>query len=296
MTRETTRRRLLAGAGAAAATALAGCSGSTPFVGKRRERTERIDVGDATGLVVRGEVGDVTVRTEERDDVRAHVVEQASSVTADLESLDLSVERADERLTLASVYDGNASGLFSDRPSMDLDLTIPASLAVEAVETTVGDVTVRDAVGDLDAEATTGDHLLRNVDGDVAASTTTGDVDVEQAAGAVTAETNTGDVTVRDVEALGDVESNTGEVAVDVPAIDGDATIETNTGDVDAALGADLDATLRLRSDTGDVALDGVTLDDAETSDERVTGVVGDGGPTLTIEANTGDVTVTRLS
>lgn len=295
MTRETTRRRLLAGGLAAAATTLAGCSGSTPFVGKRREWTETLAVEDATSLAVRGEVGDVAVRTEEREDVRVDVVEQASSVTADLENLDLSVERADGRLTLATRYDGGG-GLFEGRPSMDLDLAIPASLAVESVETTVGDVTVRDTTGDLDADATTGDHSIRNVDGDVAASTTTGDVTVEQAAGAVTAETNTGDVTVRDVEALGDVESNTGEVAVDVPAIGDDATIETNTGDVDAALGDDLDATLRLRSDTGDVDLDGVTLDDARTSDERVTGVVGDGGPTLTIETNTGDVTVTRFS
>lgn len=295
MTRETTRRRLLAGGAAAAATALAGCSATTPFVGKRRERTETVAVEDATALAVRGEVGDVAVRTEEREDVRVDVVEQSSSVTTDLENLELSVERADDRLTLATVWHGGGS-LFGGRPSMDLDLAIPASLAVEAVETTVGDVTVRDTTGDLDADATTGDLLLRSVDGDVTASTTTGDVDAEAVAGAVTAETNTGDVRVRDVEALGDVESNTGQVEVDVPAIDGDVTVETNTGDVDAALGTDLDATLRLQTDTGDVTLDGVTLDDAETSDERVTGVVGDGGPTLTIEANTGDVTVTRLS
>jgi hypothetical protein len=276
MSRETTRRRLLAGGAAAALTSVAGCA-TTAFVGQRIEETERLSTDDVDAVAVETPTGSVTVRTAERDDIRVDIVKQSSAVTADVTELELGTERRDGRLRLFPQADGSES-VFGGQPSMNLDLVVPSSLALEAVETSTGPVDVNGTSGDLDVTTTTGSIELRNVDGTVSASATTGAVEIEE------------------VARLGDVDTSTGPVDVEVPRLDGDAEIAATTGSVTAALGSALDAELRVTTTTGDVTLEEVSLDDYRREDDRVTGTLGDGGPRLDIETTTGDVTLQRLT
>lgn len=271
----TSRRSVLAGAGAALSAALAGCSGLTPFVGKRQESTERVPVDDASALAVAVDVGDVTVRAADREDVHVDVVKQSSSVNADLSKLEFRVERPDDRLRLRGEWTG--SGGLSGKPSMDLDVTVPSSLAVAATETQVGDVDVEGVTGDVSAASSTGDVTLRSV------------------AGTASAATSTGDVVVEDVETFGGAEASTGDLTVEVPAVAGDTRAETSTGDVTAAIGADVDAELRASTSTGDVVVEELSLADGSVGEESASGTLGDGGPELVFETSTGDVTLSAL-
>jgi hypothetical protein len=276
VTRPTTRRRLLSGGGAALLTALAGCSGATPFVGKRESYGRTLPTDGVDRLAVETAVGDVRVTAADRDDVAVEVVERAGSLGADLSALAFESERVDGRLDLRSVWRGDDSG-FGGRPAMDLDVRVPRSLAVERVRADVGQVTVEGVAGDVDAEAGTGDAVVRGV------------------AGAVTAVSDTGDVTVRSPGALAGAEADTGDVDVEAPVLAGDVRVETDTGDVSLALSPDVDAELAARTDTGDVTVEGLSLSDATRGEALVTGVLGDGTRSLTAVADTGDVTVTAL-
>lgn len=237
------------------------------------ESTERVPVEGASSLAVDVDVGDVTLRTAERSDVRVEVVKQSSSVGADLSNLEFRVERPDGRVRLRGVWTGN--GGLSGQPSMDLDVTVPASLSVSEARTEVGDVDVREVAGDVTAESSTGDVTVRS------------------ASGAVRASTDTGDVVVEDVEAFAGASAGTGDVTVEVPAIDGDTTIESSTGDVDAAIASEVDAEVRATTDTGDVEVSGLSLD--VVGETVATGTLGDGGPRLAVETGTGDVTLSAL-
>lgn len=256
MSRETTRRQLLAGGAAAALTSVAGCASTTPFVGQRVEETERLSTDDVDAVAVETPTGSVTVRTAERDDIRVDIVKQSSAVTADVTKLELGTERRDGRLRLFPDAGGSES-VFGGQPSMSLDLVVPSSLALEAVETSTGPVDVDGTSGDLDVTTTTGSIELRNVDGTVSASATTGGVEIEG------------------VARLGDVDTSTGSIDVEVPRLDGDTEVAATTGDV---------------------TLEEVSLDDYRREDDRVTGTLGDGGPRLDIETTTGGVTLERLS
>jgi DUF4097 and DUF4098 domain-containing protein YvlB len=280
VTRNVSRRRFLAGTAVAALTAAAGCSGTTPFVGKRTESTERVQVRGATTLTVRNQTGDVTLRGTERDDIRVHTVKQASSLGTNIRDMALERSHEDGRIHLASRWDGD-TGMFTSSPSMNIDAELPASLAVGEVTTAVGDVDIA------------------RVDGDVRATADTGDVRVRRVGGTVTAESDTGDVAVRAPAVLGGATADTGDVSVDVPAIDGETTVGTETGDVTAHVAPDLDATLVVQSTNGDVELTDLSVSERETTSdvtgESVQGVLGDGGPTLRLESTTGDVTVQSL-
>lgn len=274
MDRTATRRRFLAGGAVAALTSLAGCSGATPFVGKRTESDRTLSLDGVSTLSVHANVGDVRVVGEDRDDAVVHLVKKASSVTADLSGLTLAVEPDGDHLRLRTQYEG-PTPFFGGTPTMDLSLRVPRSLAVDRVRTTVGDVTARDVAGDLVAEATTGDVRLRGV------------------RGTVTAEASTGDVVVDGADAVGDVSTSTGDIDLTVAAIDGPTRFSASTGDVTAALSPDIDASLAARTNTGDVVVQGLPVADATRDDKSVSGTLGDGGPDLTVETNTGDV---RLS
>ena len=71
--------------------------------------------------------------------------------------------------------------------------------------------------------------------------------------------------------------------------------IASRTGDVEAALGSDLDADLSAQTEVGDVSTQGLDLADGAQGETLVTGTLGDGGPALTLETETGDVVLTAL-
>jgi len=266
---------VLAGVGTMLSAAVAGCSGLTPFVGQRVESSERVALEGASSLAVDVDAGDVTVRSEDRDDVAVDVVKQSSSVGVDLSKFEFRVERPDDRVRLRGAWTGD--GGLSGGPSMDLDVRVPAALDVSTARTETGDVDVADVTGDVLARSSTGDVTVRSV------------------AGAVRAETNTGDVVVEDVEAFAGASASTGDVDVEVPAVDGDTQVETSTGDVTAAIGSDVDALVRAETSTGDVDVSALDLSDATVGDEVASGTLGDGGPTLAFETSTGDVTLSAL-
>lgn len=276
MKRNPSRRRLLAGVGAAAAAGLAGCSGATPFVGKRIEDDRTIATEGATALTVDARVGDVTIRGEDRDDLHVRLVKQSSSVGVDLSKLDLTVDREGDQLELATRYTGDSS-LLGGQPSMDLTVVVPRSLRVAELAASVGDVLVEDVTGDLAVSVSVGETTIENVDG------------------AVTAEASTGDVHIKGASAVGDVSASVGDLDLAVPAIDGDATFETSTGDIDAALSPDLDADLAAETSVGDVTVEGLSLRNSSRTEQSVSGTLGDGGPTLGVETNTGDVHLSAL-
>ncbi len=269
MTETTTRRKLLAGAGASLLAGLAGCSGLTPFVGKREAYTERYDPADA--LEVECETGEVRVRAADRNDIEVGVVEESSSLNANLEALTLETERADGTLTLRTVYTGD-TGPLSGRPSMDLDVTVPTDTAVRKAQTTTGRVDVRGTTGDL------------------AVDVETGSIDVRNVSGTVNAASETGSIEIRGSDALGDVTTETGSIDADVNGLDGDTGVSAETGSVSLALAASLDAELDVRVETGTIDVAGLDLQNRSRSGGRLTGTLGEGGPTLRVDSETGRV------
>ncbi|GAB7095649.1 hypothetical protein JCM30237_28030 [Halolamina litorea] len=255
---------------------LSGCTGATPFVGKRIEDDRTIAVEDATALAIDARVGDVTVRGETRDDVAVHMVKQSSSVGGDLSKLDLAAERRGDRLTLATRYTGENS-LLGGSPTMDLTIRVPDSLRVADIGASVGDVRIEGVTGDLHVDSSVGDVTVEGVDG------------------AVSAQASTGDVTVRGASVVGDVRADVGDLDLDVSGIDGDTRVETSTGDIEVAIASGLDAELLAEASVGDVTVEGLTLENSTQTERSASGTLGDGGPTLRVETSTGDVTLTAL-
>jgi hypothetical protein len=253
--RNTTRRRLTAGIVVTVTTTLAGCS--LPFTGSRAraETAQTVTLDGTSALTVDNSLGAVDIGVGGVDDIEVEQSKTVESGESDLSKLELQTERDGEETHLQTNWTGVDQGVVSD-PSVDLTVTVPESLRVSEV-TTEG-----------------------------------GSVSITEAAGAVSVET-AGSITVDDTEAVSDLISAAGAVDADVNGLDGETTFRSVDQSVTARLADDLDAVVEVNTESGSVEFEGELANDSPDSGApRV--IVGDGGPTLTLSATSGDVTVTR--
>lgn len=286
----TTRRRFLAAGTSAALAGLAGCLGGERTAEETVTRT--VDPADASGISIAGDIGDVDVRGDDRDDVSVEGIKRAGDEDA-LDQVSLSVERQDDTIDVGAENEHDGGGglfLASVPPLIDLTVTVPADLRVTGADADTGDVDVQDVTGPTDVTADTGDIDVSDVSGDVTARTDTGDQLIARVDGIVTATADTGDVTVREAT-LDEVTADTGDVTAEIQGLDEDARVATDTGDVDLTLPSSLDVGIEVSVDTGDITIRGLDGGTVETEDSYERSL-GDGTHTLSVETNTGDVTL----
>ncbi|MFC3477186.1 DUF4097 family beta strand repeat-containing protein [Halobacterium litoreum] len=122
------------------------------------------------------------------------------------------------------------------------------------------------------------------------ASTGCGAVSVEGVAGTPVVETGRGNVSVRGTDGVAAVRTGSGDVDVSICRLPDHATVETADGDATLTLADDLDATVELSVQGGDVAASPQTFDElAAKSAGYVRGVLGDGDAWLTAKTGGGD-------
>lgn len=268
---ESSRRRVLAAAGASVVGVLAGCN--APGLETRREESFTVSPEGATNARVMNRNGGVTVRSGTGDAVRVEVTKRGFGV--DESVLDrISVNRSVEgdALTLEVVYPSDVS-----RVSTDLRVELPSSLSLALGET---------ANGGVDAQGVDGDATLRAGNGGVRAA---------EMPGFLTLEAGNGAIEASDVGGIDGVSAGNGGIDVEIPAIRGDTEVRASNGGIEAAISPAIDAQFEARVTNGGVDVSGLELTDATISPSRVAGTMGDGGPSLTLRAGNGGIDVERL-
>lgn len=266
----------------------------TPFVGQQVSVQDTLSSDNVDRLTVISQTGSITIVGEDRDDITIDAVKQSSSVRTDLDDLSVETSIRDGLLEIRVKFEGETGWLESE-PSVDLDIAVPNSLEVEHVESVVGETTIRNVTGDIRVNATTGSITIEDIDGSVDARSTTGRIAITDVTGLVSAQATTGRVTLRDVGTTGDVRTTTGRIEAEIPAIDGDTHFTASTGRIEAAIATNLDAEIYAQSSTGSVNYDKLPLADVTSSSNSVRGRLGDGGPTLAFETDTGRIDLEPL-
>lgn len=282
-------RRALLGGSAAAAASLAGCVGDADVVmGKRDESESTYDLASGT-LRIDADYGEFAVQPASDDAVRVHVLKSGSLVSS-LSSVSVSSERDGDAVVVRSSGD---PGLFGG-PDVEVQVELPpgvrvASAAVDAGGVLVEDVSVESGVT---LRAGNGGAVARRVDGDVTVEAGNGGAVAEDVAGFATARAENGGAIVRNCEGVDAASTENGGVEADVTALRDDAQLSTRNGGVEAALSPNLDVRVVATAENGGVDLEGGPLDTSTVTGSRVEGTVGDGTHELRVETVNGGVTL----
>ncbi|QIB75101.1 DUF4097 domain-containing protein [Halogeometricum borinquense] len=243
------------------------------------------------------EEGRATVRTQTEDGIRLRSLPTVQLRVEAHPSIVVESARVENGDVLVEDLVGPGSRSESDSSE---PLVVRTEDGDATARKTTGNVVVRTENGDATAHKTTGDADVRTENGDATARKMTGDADVRSDNGDATAigvkgfvrvHTTNGDAQTESCDGLLGARSVNGDVDAEVSALRSDTRIETENGDAQASLGESLNARLVGETVRGDVSVS-ATLDDAEVSDEYVSGTVGDGGPTLRVQSENGDVKI----
>ena len=267
-------RRAVLAAGAAGAAALAGCTSFTGPVNVD-ESTETIALDGATTAIIETPNGDAEVRPDASltDTVEVVVTKRVRGDAGLFGDVALEVASGGDSLEIGVAYDAPGAR----RVTVDLDVRVPADLAVSRVASANGDATATDVVGDTAVETANGDATATGVDGTVRLRSGNGDAEARDCAGVRSARSGNGDV----------------DVALSTVA--GPLTGSSGNGDVEVGVPADADATVVLRTANGEVSTGELTFSDSQSSDGRFEGTLGDGGPRLELSSGNGDVELYAL-
>jgi hypothetical protein len=291
--RSRSRRAVLGSLGAGAVVALAGCTVTSNADRETTTVSYTVSGSDVDEVAVSGGDGRTTVRATDGDAVRVEATKYAYGQT-DLSNVTVRRSVQAGRLDVGADVPSQV-GIGSFGGGLDsVTVEIPDGVRVTDVDVDDGEATIEDVAGDVALSVDDGEASVGPLDGALDVSVDDGDVTVGTVA-AVGGDIDDGSLELTEATTLRDVSADDGDFDLAVDGLDGDATVETDDGAVEAALSRDLDATVVVHSDDGDVAVADGLLDELTVEDGTVRGRVGDGGDTLTVRADDADVELRAL-
>lgn len=161
---------------------------------------------------------------------------------------------------------------------VNFTIRLPAGVKIEASGVSA-DVHVTGATAGVTANSVSGDVELADVAGDIRLNSVSGDVQVRGATtGSIKANSVSGDV----------------RIAVDQFSGTGDLDFSTVSGDVEITLPANLDATVRMTTLSGELTSDFPLTTQGERERRNVEARIGAGGRMLRFNSVSGNVTLRR--
>jgi len=275
------RRTFLGTSGLVALGSLSGCLGRSPFAtddGVTETVSDTFVVGEVDSIRVVNDIGDVTVRGTDADEVRARVVKRSTNGQAGLDDITARLALDGGVLTVESSIDEDARWFTRSSPSTDVTVTVPegdAGPPIESVTSELGDVT------------------LLNTRGDTTVQTDLGNVTADDVDGYLDLQSDLGEVLSSGSAGLRRAHSDLGEVTVEVWGVREDVEIGTELGDVAVGIANDLDVDVLAESVSGVSSNLGLT--NVESSDDRLAGRLNDGGPRVHVFSELGDVALRTL-
>lgn len=162
--------------------------------------------------------------------------------------------------------------------SVNFTVRLPAGVRIDASGVSA-DVHVTGATAGVSANSVSGDVVLADVAGDIRVNSVSGDVQVSGATtGSIRANSVSGDV----------------QITVDRLSGTGDLEFSTVSGDVEITLPANLDATVRMTTLSGELTSDFPLTTRGERERRNVEAQIGGGGRLLRFNSVSGNVTLRR--
>lgn len=267
------------------AAALSGCIG-TPGLETTEEFNRTVTVEPDSGLVVINRNGGVSMSVREGETVAVSAVKRSAYGQGELDKVRIEVTEGDP-LRIETVHAG-----VNPRVSVHYTIEVPPALVLRTVESSNGPIDLS-GVRVNATELRTSNGPIR-VDGapggDIGAATSNGPIEVRGVEGYVTAKTSNGGVTVEDCGGVLELQTSNGPVSAGIPAVRGDAAITTSNGRITLRLAEDLDARIVATTSNGRIAVNNLALHLDESSGTRVSGTLGDGGPTIAVTTSNGNI------
>jgi len=275
-------------------------------MGYFRERREEViltfDVADGTNLTVYNPAGEVEVSAWDEPRIQVRGLKKTWFGERSLDYVDIDIDEGSEfSIRVEPKYDNEWS-------MMHLYLTVPRNIKLQKIETDLYPISVIGACGNITLETDVGDIYAENVTVSKAysangrvrlrdcaevweAKTDSGDIEVEGCEYVDRVRSENGDIEIVSTFGARDVESENGKVTIRLNDLKGRGVeVDTENGDVRIYLRKGLSYSYDLRAAVGEIDFENVFSNFSSNGRHQRVGWVGEGGPTIDVETETGDI------
>lgn len=264
---------------------------------------ETYPVESGMGLEVYNFNGSVTITTWSNNTIKVWAEKKTNFGKTELENVKISIEKGtnlvvkSEKLTL------------NPRLSITYDIKVPASMALQDIETSNGGINIEKSNGNVFLRTSNGGIEVFDYEGDIIGITSNGGITAEKVKGNGDFRTSNGGIRVKDIQgsvkldtsnggieakgigSLISARSSNGKIDVEVPAIGtGGASISTSNGPVYAYISRKLNANVDASTSNGKIDVKDLELTLITSSDRVLRGKIGSGGDLLTITTSNANV------
>ena len=192
-----------------------------------------------------------------------------------------------------------------------IDIKIPKFVILEEIDLISGSLEIEDTHGPLDINMKSGDLKITGHSGDLYANCDDGELEVNDLHGNLTVDQNDGRIEADTVSGVVEVNSDTGEIILEDISILGSvrmnagsldvhflnihqygSEIISDVGDINVRFPGDINCSLDIKVELGDIRIRNLNIDYTRDEETDKMGTVGEGGPTLRIRLDLGDIEV----
>ncbi|MCK4504979.1 MAG: DUF4097 family beta strand repeat protein [Candidatus Aegiribacteria sp.] len=161
---------------------------------------------------------------------------------------------------------------------VSLSLLLPMRTAIRVLETSNGDVTVNDGIGNAEVNTSNGDVTFSNFDGTVDIKTSNGDIIVWGGT-------------------LTEAKTSNGSIEAGIYNIPPEGIVlDTSNGNIIIKVLQGLNAQINMDTSNGSITIDAEYLTDVRISDSDGRATLGEGGPIIRLDTSNGDIEVSTIA
>lgn len=191
-----------------------------------RHDTKTIDSKNLTELIIKSEVGDIKIITDESSEITIDTNIQAKSSSKEkadelVESFEYSIETNGKKLSIDTT--GYNKKIISDQIIVDLIIKIPSTIEKFDIGSNVGDISIENINGEINITSNVGDTFVRDSNASYDIKTDVGDVNIQNSSFSDSSAfyTNVGDIAINtnDISEAKNlsVETNVGDIKILLP-------------------------------------------------------------------------------
>lgn len=234
--------------------------------------TEKHTVPQESTIYVATFNGDINIEWHNEDMMSLEITKTSWKSEAELEKAEVVVITDSETRITAHKLDDNAI------VGVSLSLLLPMGTNIRVLETSNGDVTVTDGVGNVQVNTSNGDVTFSNFEGTIDIKTSNGDIIVR--GGTLTgADTSNGSIDA--------------EICIVPPE---GIVLDTSNGDIIISVLQELNAEFDMDTSNGSVTIEGTNISDIRVSDSEGRATLGEGGSTIRLDTSNGDIKVSTIN
>ena len=216
--------------------------------------------------------GDINIEWYNEDEMSVEITKHSWRSEEELEKAEVAIIADSETRITAYKLDDDAN------VGVSFSLLLPPGTAIRVLETSNGDITVTDGVGNAEANTSNGDVTFSNFDGTIDIKTSNGNITVQ--GGTLTgADTSNGSI----------------DAEIHVVPPEG-IVLDTSNGDIIISVFQNLNAEFDMDTSNGSVSIDAENLTDVRISDSDGRATLGEGGSTIRLDTSNGNIKVSTIT